>query len=103
MITEAPHTFKEEENRPYLLVERRWAHGTRNITVAAFGKSHLPASLMVQSVKKKKKKKKNHLPRQETRFSPRVRKIPWRKKWQPTPVFLPGKSHGQRSLAGCRL
>ena len=29
-----------------------------------------------------------------------VRKIPWRKKWQPTPVFLPGKSRGQRSLAG---
>ena len=27
-------------------------------------------------------------------------KIPWRKKWQFTPVFLPGKSHGQRSLAG---
>ena len=26
--------------------------------------------------------------------------IPWRKKWQPTPVFLPGKSHGQRSLVG---
>ena len=29
-----------------------------------------------------------------------VRKIPWRRKWQPTPVFLPGKSNGQRSLAG---
>ena len=29
-----------------------------------------------------------------------VRKIPWRRKWQPTPVFLPGKFHGQRSLAG---
>ena len=29
-----------------------------------------------------------------------VRKIPWRRKWQPTPVFLPGKSHDQRSLAG---
>ena len=28
-----------------------------------------------------------------------VRKIPWSKKWQPTPVFLPGKFHGQRSLA----
>ena len=28
-----------------------------------------------------------------------VRKIPWRRKWQPTPEFLPGKSHGQRSLA----
>ena len=25
----------------------------------------------------------------------------WRKKWQPTPVFLPGESHGQRNLAGC--
>ena len=31
---------------------------------------------------------------------PWVRKIPWRRKCQPTPVFLPGKSHGQRSLAG---
>ena len=27
-------------------------------------------------------------------------KIPWRRKWEPTPVFLPGKSHGQRSLLG---
>ena len=33
-------------------------------------------------------------------FNPWVRKIPWRKKWQPTPVFLPGESHGQRSLEG---
>ena len=33
------------------------------------------------------------------RFSPWVRKIPWRKVWQPTPVFLPGESRGQRSLA----
>ena len=30
---------------------------------------------------------------------PWVRKIPWRRAWQPTPVFLPGESHGQRSLA----
>ena len=37
---------------------------------------------------------------QATRFNPWVRKIPWRKKWQPTPVFLPGKFHGKRSLAG---
>ena len=35
-----------------------------------------------------------------TKFSPWVRKIPWRRAWQPTPVFLPGESHGQRSLAG---
>ena len=33
-------------------------------------------------------------------FDPWVRKIPWRRAWQPTPVFLPGKSQGQRSLAG---
>ena len=31
-------------------------------------------------------------------FDPWVRKIPWRRKWQPPPVFLPGKSHGQRRL-----
>ena len=34
-------------------------------------------------------------------FDPWVRKIPWRRAWQPTPVFLPGESHGQRGLAGC--
>ena len=34
-------------------------------------------------------------------FHPWVRKIPWRRKWQPTTVFWPGESHGQRSLAGC--
>ena len=33
-------------------------------------------------------------------FDPWVWKIPWKRKWQPTPVFLPGKSHGQRSLMG---
>ena len=33
-------------------------------------------------------------------FDPWVGKIPWRRAWQPTPVFLPGKSHGLRSLAG---
>ena len=29
-----------------------------------------------------------------------VGKVPWRKAWQPTPVFLPGEPHGQRKLAG---
>ena len=33
-------------------------------------------------------------------FDPEVRKIPWRRAWQPTPAFLPGESHGQRSLTG---
>ena len=33
-------------------------------------------------------------------FYPWFRKIPWRRRWQPPPVFLPGESHGQRSLVG---
>ena len=33
-------------------------------------------------------------------FNPWVRKIPWSRKWQPTAVFLPGKSHSQSSLVG---
>ena len=33
-------------------------------------------------------------------FDPWVRKIPWRRAWQPIPVFWPGKYHGQKSLAG---
>ena len=37
---------------------------------------------------------------QETQFDSRVGKIPWRRAWQPTSVFLPEKPHGQRSLAG---
>ena len=34
------------------------------------------------------------------KFDPWVGKIPWRRAWQPTLVFLPGESHGQRSLVG---
>ena len=33
-------------------------------------------------------------------LDPWVRKIPWRRKWQPTPVLLPGEAHGQRGLVG---
>ena len=33
-------------------------------------------------------------------FDPWVWKIPWKRAWQPTPLFLPGESHGQRILAG---
>ena len=35
-----------------------------------------------------------------SRFNTWVGKIPWRREWLPTPVFLPGESHGQSSLAG---
>ena len=37
---------------------------------------------------------------QETWVDNWIEKIPWRRKWQPTPVFLPEKSHEQRSLKG---
>ena len=47
-------------------------------------------SLVAQTVK--------HLPTtQESRFDPWVGRIPWRRKWQPTPVLLPGKSYGRRT------
>ena len=46
-----------------------------------------------------KKKKKIHLQCGKPGFNPWVRKVPWRRKWQPTPVFLPGEFHEQRSLA----
>ena len=50
------------------------------------------ASLVAQTVK--------NLPAmQDTGFNPWVGKIPWRRAWQPTPVFLPEEFHGQRSLA----
>ena len=38
---------------------------------------------------------------QRCKFDPWMGKIPWRSKWQSTLVFLPGASHGQRSLGGC--
>ena len=46
---------------------------------------------------------KKNLPARRPRFDPCIRKMPWRRKWQPTPVFLLGKFHGQWSLAGCSL
>ena len=58
-----------------------------------------PAGSQVAQWLKKKKKKSTYQCRRH-RFHPGVGKNPWRRKWQPTPVFLPGESHGQRSLAG---
>ena len=39
----------------------------------------------------------------ETESDARIRKIPWRRKWQPIAVLLPGKFHGWRSLVGYRI
>ena len=54
----------------------------------------LKASLVAQMVKK------ICLLRGRPRFNPWIGKIPWRRKWLPTPVFLPGEFHGQRNLVG---
>ena len=47
---------------------------------------------------KKKKPACQYRRRKRRRFNPWIRKIPWRWAWHPTPVFLPGESHGQRTL-----
>ena len=49
---------------------------------------------------KKKKKKRICLECRRPRFNPWVRKISWRRKWQPAPVLLPREFHGQSSLVG---
>ena len=60
---------------------------------SALGNGITRASLVAQMIK--------HLPAmRETWVRSWVGKIPWRRKWQPTPLFLPGEFHGQRSLAG---
>ena len=51
------------------------------------------AALVAQAVK-------NLLQCKRLGFSPWVGKIPWRREWLPTPVFLSGEFHGQRSLVG---
>ena len=71
----------------------------KKLTVALMG---FPGST---SGKKKKKKKSAYQCRKHKRhgFHHWVGKIPWRRKWQPTPVFLPGEFRGQRSLVAYSL
>ena len=59
-------------------------------------KCHRGASLMAHGIKNPPAMQES----QEMRIWVWVWKIHWRKKWQPTPAVLPGKSHGQKSLAG---
>ena len=69
-----------------------WGHKVRHDGVTKH-KESVKASLMVQMVK-------NPPQCSSPGFDPRVGQIPWRREWLPTPVFLPGKCHGQRSLVG---
>ena len=59
-----------------------------NVSKVLTGDTHLALEFTLANLSKGKKVEEN------------MKKIPWRRAWQPTPVFLPGESHGQRSLAG---
>ena len=61
------------------------------------GRSNSGASQMALVVKTSPSQFRRH---KRCKFNPWIGKIPWRRAWQPTPVFLPGESHGQRSLVG---
>ena len=68
---------------------------TRNKNIS--GKKDLEGFLVAQQFKKKVYLQCRRCRRQRPDW---VRNIPWRREWLPTPVFLPGESHGQRSLVG---
>ena len=72
----------------------RWCHPTISSCVLPFSSclQSFPASGKEPACQFRRHKRR--------RFDPWVGKIPWRRKWQPTPVFMPGKSHGLRSLVG---
>ena len=94
-----------------LTLRQVWKHGKRDIAVRVIqgwlriilcnlswlvgNLCTLWTSLVAQMVKRLSTMR-------ETRVQSLGRKIPWRRKWQSTPVLLPGKSHGQRSLVGYR-
>ena len=71
-----------------------WPQGLPGTDVCSPDCQNGKASLMAQW-------QRTHLPMQKTWVRSLGGKIPWRRKWQPTPVFSPGESQGQRSLAGC--
>ena len=56
--------------------------------------------IQVVGVKSKNKQERNVGDAEKYGLDPWVGKIPWRRKWQPTPLFLPEEAHGQRSLVG---
>ena len=91
-----PHKTKNQLNKKIKKLNPKKQKDFSSLFTVCSGKR---ASLVAQMVK--------CLPAmQETRVRFLVRKIPWRRKWQPTPVFWPGESHGQepgsQQSQGCR-
>ena len=81
---------KQKENEPARLGELLTPTSILYISVPPPLKSG--AFLLAQTVK--------NLPAMQETW---VGKIPWRREWQPTPIFLPGESQGRGSLVGCHL
>ncbi|KAI4536591.1 hypothetical protein MG293_012794 [Ovis ammon polii] len=89
-------------------VNGHWGRGVFCLLLGLHLCSDLTAnwSLMCVLYRKKlclhrsKGKKKRILLQCRCGFDPWIRKIRWRREWPPTPAFLPGESHGQRSLEG---
>ena len=89
-------------SNPATLLDQRWIFSP-NTHYHAFRKS---TSQMAQAVKKPLQCSRHGRYQFHPWFNPWghpwvgpwVRKMPWRRKWQPTPLFLPGESHEQRSL-----
>ena len=80
----------------------RLAHQSPGKPAAGAGGNHIGSYSISPKIKRIGKEPARQCRRHKRQggFDPWVRKIPWRRKWQPTPVFLPGESHGRRSLAG---
>ena len=81
---------KEEDREAYLEPCYHWCSSNPKTVAQVW---ELTSSLVAQLAK-------ICLQCRRPRFKPWVKKIPWRRKWQRIPVFLPGKFHGQRRLAG---
>ena len=69
------------------LIERNHKIGSTSVSI-----SGLPWWLRQQRI---------HLQCRRPGFDPWIKKVPWRRAWQPTPAFLPENPNGERSLAGC--
>ena len=77
------------------------SHGANKLLLTMSGTSLWPPHLRLNGLPKWLSGKEFTCQSRRPRFDPWVGKIPWSRKWQPTSVFLPGKSHGPRSLEGC--
>ena len=84
--------FLKSESRDSLEIKRSW-EAYLIVKDGVFHKSPVLTCLLRWIENSRKFEKSRKLWNQ-------IKKIPWRRKWQPTPLFLPGESHGRRSLVG---